>query len=732
MTDAAQTAEQPGQQRWFPRPSLFTTMVAAVVLGIASGLFLGELTSNLRLVGDVYVGLLQMTVLPYIVFALIASIGRLSLAESKRLAAIALTVLAVLWGIGCVTVAVMSLAFPARESGAFFSTSLIESQPGVDFIQLFIPSNPFGSLANNVPPAVVVFCIVFGVALVGVERKEDLLKHFDTIVATLLRVNKFVANLAPLGILAITSAAAGSLSLEEFGRLQAYLLVFAFCAIFVTFWALPMLIAVCTPFTYREILSVSKNALLTVLVIQSLFVVIPMLAEGVRQLAEKHQREGVKAEPDFVIPIAYSFPHLGKVLTLIFVPFAAWFYGTSIPWADYPTFLATGLVLSFGKVVTTIPFLLDANELPSDIFKLFLVSSVFAGGFSDVIGAMHLMAFTTLTICAMSGLIRIKRTKLLVLVAFSVVIVGAMILSARTLIDYVSGGGVDGPPVVRGMQLMQDAAPSTLLPAASPNPVPLEPGQSRLDRIIARGVMRVGFKPDDLPFSFLNEQGELVGLDIEMAHEMARDLGVAIEFVPADFSKLAKHLEADDFDIAFSGLAATTRRAAEFYLSEPYINLTLALVVPDHLKDQFTNLDKARRRAEISVGVPRGVFFEHEIQAVLPNAKVVQLDSEREFFEDPPEPMDVLLFSAEGGSAWTLIHPKYTVVSPVIPATKLPVAYPYGGPDSRLRDFLKHWIHLQREDNTLDELYDYWVLGTGAQTREPRWSVIRDVFGWID
>ncbi len=732
MTDAAQTADQGGRQRGLSRPSLFTLMVGAVVLGIASGLFLGELTAGLRLVGDIYIGLLQMTVLPYIVFALISSIGRLSLAESKRLAAIALTVLAVLWAIGCVTVGVMSLSFPARESGAFFSTSLIESQPGVDFIQLFIPSNPFGSLANNVPPAVVVFCIVFGVALVGVKRKEDLLKHFDTIVATLLRVNKFVANLAPVGILAITSAAAGSLSLEEFGRLQAYLLVFAFCTIFVTFWALPMLIAVCTPFTYREILSVSKNALLTVLVIQSLFVVIPMLAEGVRQLAQKHQRDGVKAEPDFVIPIAYSFPHLGKVLTLIFVPFAAWFYGTTIPWADYPTFLATGLVLSFGKVVTTIPFLLDVQELPSDIFKLFLVSSVFAGGFSDVIGAMHLMAFTTLTICAMSGLIRIKRTKLLVLIGFSFVIAGAMILSARTAIDYVVGSGTHGPPIVRGMQLMENPVPSEVLPVASPNPVPLEPGQSRLDRMIRRGVLRAGFRPDDLPFSFFNEKGELVGLDIEMAHELARDLGVAIEFVPLDYSNLAEHLAADAFDIAFSGLAATTRRAAAFYLSAPYINLTLSFVVRDHQKKEFANLETIRRRDEVRIGVPAGVFFEHEIRAVLPNAKIVQLDSEREFFEDPPEPMDVLLFSAEGGSAWTLIHPQYTVVSLANPPTKIPVAYPYGGPDQRLKDFLSHWIHLQREDNTLEQLYDYWILGTGAETREPRWSVIRDVLGWVD
>ena len=137
------------------------------------GIF-GELCADLRIVGDVYVGLLQMTVLPYIVFSLISSIGRLSLEDGKKLATVAIITLAALWGIALATVAAMSLALPARKSGSFFSTQLLEPQQGIDMVDLFIPSNPFGSLANNVAPAVVVFCIMPGLALVKVESKESL------------------------------------------------------------------------------------------------------------------------------------------------------------------------------------------------------------------------------------------------------------------------------------------------------------------------------------------------------------------------------------------------------------------------------------------------------------------------------------------------------------------------------------------------------------------------------
>ena len=121
-----------------------------------------------------------------------------------------------------------------------------------------------------------------------------------------------------------------------------------------------------------------------------------------------------------------------------------------------------------------------------------------------------------------------------------------------------------------------------------------------------------------------------------------------------------------------------------------------------------------------------------EIQNVVPMAEVVQLETISQFFENPPEPMDVLLTSAEGGSAWTLIHPSYTVVNPQSRPEKIPISYPYAGPDLRFEKFLEHWIQLRRSDGTVEDLYDYWILGRGAADHEPRWSVIRDVLKWVD
>ena len=716
------------------RPSLFSLIVTGFVVGVASGLFFGEYTAGLQVVGDIYVGLLQMTVLPYIVFALIGSIGRLSLTDGKRLALHAVSVLAILWAIGCVTVGLTAFSFPSIETGAFFSTSLLEPAEGVDLVELFVPSNPFRSLADNIAPAVVVFCILFGVALVGVRGKEDLLKVCDTIVATLSRVTNFIVAVSPIGIFAISATAAGTLTLHEFGRLQAYLLAFTLSVVLLTFWVLPMLIAACTPFRYRDILAASKNALFTAFVVGSLFVVIPMLAEGVRQLIEKYQKEGVDTaiHPEFVIPLGYPFPHLGKVLTLIFIPFAAWFYGQPMAFADYPVFLGTGLVLSFGKVTTTIPFLLDMEKLPSDIFQLFLLSSVFAGRFSDLIGGMHLMAFTTLTTCAMAGLIKVKRIKLITLVVVAVLLGGGMVGSARIILAHYSDGTDRNARVIAGMELVSTPVPATVHKRSAPNPAPLKPGQSRLERIQEQGVIRVGFNRDDLPFSYFNADGELVGLDIDMAHALAGDMGVRIDFVPFRLPFLAEQLEDDHFDIAMSGLGVTGRRATKLWLSQPYMEATMALVVRDHDREVFSDIEKIKRLPSFGLGILSGSFFREQILDSVPRANIVELWSVSQFFESPPEHLDALLTSAEGGSAWTLLYPEYQVVNPLPRRPRLPLAFPYGGPDPEFENFLDAWIQEQIGTGTVDEFYDHWILGKGAEVREARWSVIRDVLHWVD
>ena len=67
--------------------------------------------------------------------------------------------------------------------------------------------------------------------------------------------------------------------------------------------------------------------------------------------------------------------------------------------------------------------------------------------------------------------------------------------------------------------------------ARTPSPAP-DTNLPPLETIEARKVLRVGYLPDALPFAFFNEHGDLVGFDVELAHRLAREMGVSLAFVP--------------------------------------------------------------------------------------------------------------------------------------------------------------------------------------------------------
>jgi hypothetical protein len=94
------------------------------------------------LVVNGYLGLPQMTVLPYVVVSLVLGIGSLAGGRARllflRVGALAL----VLWALVSGAVMLLPFSFPKVESASFFSRNLVEDRPPLDLVGLCIPSNP--------------------------------------------------------------------------------------------------------------------------------------------------------------------------------------------------------------------------------------------------------------------------------------------------------------------------------------------------------------------------------------------------------------------------------------------------------------------------------------------------------------------------------------------------------------------------------------------------------------
>ena len=342
------------------------------------------------------------------------------------------------------------------------------------------------------------------------------------------------------------------------------------------------------------------------------------------------------------------------------------------------------------------------------------------------------LAFTILTTSAMRGLLRIQWHKLMVMFVSTVVISALTIIGIRLFVGYTENGANKRDQVLSEMQVDTDRVNVKILKSAQPNPLPLKPGQSCLDRIKQRRVIRVGFNPDRLPFSYVNSKGQLVGFDVELVYRMALDLGANVEFVPYTQKQLAYQLGKDHFDIAVSGVAGTLERSENMLLSEPYLSVDLAFVVKDYRSRDFKTLKRIRKLESISVGVYDSQHSVAKAAKYFPGIRIVELESERDFFEKEDLGLDALLTSAQGGSAWTLLFPDYTVVNPLDKKKSVPLVFPMRSGDTKMESYLEDWISLKELDGTIDELYDYWILGKKTRDKKPRWSVIRDVLHVVD
>jgi ABC-type amino acid transport substrate-binding protein len=273
------------------------------------------------------------------------------------------------------------------------------------------------------------------------------------------------------------------------------------------------------------------------------------------------------------------------------------------------------------------------------------------------------------------------------------------------------------------MGMLRDRGTPRVFNNLSGEPLP-SPATTILDRVISRKALRVGYLDDSLPYAFFNDRNELVGLDVEMALQLARDLGVTLELVPVDRTIFQTGLQPGLCDLVMSGVAITVERASRVQFSNSYLDETVAFVVPDHLAADFSEWSSVRAMRGLRVGVPNALYFIRKVQDEMPDAEIVPIDRIEDMFRPHDRPVDAFVMTAERGSAYTLLHPEYSVTVPKPRPAKVPLAYIVAGRDAGMTSMLNTWIEEKRKDGTIDELFEHWILGQDSAPKKPRWSVI--------
>jgi len=713
-------------------------LIVGLAAGIFVGLFLGERAGVFSSIADGFVKLLQMAVLPYVTVSIIHSIGSFQVEHLRRLGLRSALVLVTLWilALGCAFL--LPLTFPRVESARFFSTTLIERAPPLDLVDLYIPANPFFALANNIVPAVVVFSIVLGVALIGVPRRQVLLDPLATAAEALARATRFVVRLTPFGVFAIAATTAGTLRVDQAERLQLYFLGYGGLALLLALWLLPALVSALTPIPMRAIFAGTRDAVITAAVAGDLFIVLPVLITACKELLAQYTptNEQEQALPDVIVPVSYNFPHSGKLLSVSFVLFAGWFADASVRPDQYLRLAVTSVVTLFGSINVAMPFLLDAVRVPVDTFQLFVATSVINSRFGTLVAAMHTIAMALLGTCAATGLIR-WRPRLLLRYCIISGVAAALVVGSVRLIGETLSPPAAMQDVLAAMTI--DHRAETVM-VASPPVAPTDaerpaPG-SRLRVITDRRSLRVCYLNDALPYAYPNARGELVGYDIAALNRLAIELGVHLELRQIERRQM---LDAGDVivllrdgscDLLAGGLVITTARAGLIQFSSSYLDETMGFMVHDPDRAKFESWDSIRRLGHITIAGPNVPYYAAKLAERLPEAKLIPVNNMADMFGMTG--VAALAMPAERGSAWTMRHPEYTAVVPLPDPVHIPLAFGLPLGEAELASFVNAWIELKRRDGTFDELYKYWILGQNSVATPPRWSIIRDVLHWVD
>ncbi len=219
-----------------------------IIAGVIVGVFLHShdfplISTLLSFIGQVFIRLIQMVVIPLVVSAII--IGITSIGDNKQLGKFG-TKMILYYGI--ITVAavvigtVLALVFKpglgaahyiaantASEVQASVATAMSQQQGHILSMFLdFIPSNPLNALANGNMVAIIVFCLILAVALTKVgDVNRPIVSFFESIFAATMKITDWIMFLAAPGVFALTASAVSSFGMEIFSSISKYLFVLA-------------------------------------------------------------------------------------------------------------------------------------------------------------------------------------------------------------------------------------------------------------------------------------------------------------------------------------------------------------------------------------------------------------------------------------------------------------------------------------------------------------------------
>ena len=233
--------------------------------------------------------------------------------------------------------------------------------------------------------------------------------------------------------------------------------------------------------------------------------------------------------------------------------------------------------------------------------------------------------------------------------------------------------------------------------------------QSALNEILDTGVLKVGTTGDWNPMTLRDPAtNSYKGFDIDVMSELAKDLGVEVEFVSTDWKTLVNGVVAGKYHMTGSASISPPRMKVAGF-SESYISVEIMPFTTSERAGNFDGYDSVNQ-PEVKVATTLGTTFEALVREWFPNAdiKVVEAPA-RGFQEVLAGRADVFITSNIEGATLKAKHGVVRVPN-TEPRTPTPIAMLLPQNDQVWINYVNNWVKVKKAQGFFDETKTKWGL----------------------
>lgn len=230
-----------------------------------------------------------------------------------------------------------------------------------------------------------------------------------------------------------------------------------------------------------------------------------------------------------------------------------------------------------------------------------------------------------------------------------------------------------------------------------------------LESIQQRGKIIIGVDIAAPPYGMIDKDAKQTGFDIDAAHSLAKDLGVALEVVPVTGPTRVQFLLTNKVDAIMASFSITPERKKVIDFSEPYAVVPIVVGGP-----KAANVKSAKDLAGKAIAVTRGTTQDQAVTRStkdVPNVTIVRYEDDSTTATAVLTGQQDYLFAAS--SVLPVIHErdpkrdieyKYTAVS-------FPMGVGLRQNDAQLKEKVNQWVEKNLKNGSLNEMYKKYFFG---------------------